>query len=63
MLTSLQCNWSWGWSGTPGAEHPLVLLQVVVNLYPFRATVTATPAPAFEVGVENIDIGGPTMIR
>ena len=38
-------------------------LQVVVNLYPFRATVTADPAPAFEVGVENIDIGGPAMIR
>jgi phosphoribosylaminoimidazolecarboxamide formyltransferase/IMP cyclohydrolase len=36
---------------------------VVVNLYPFRATVTASPEPAFEVGVENIDIGGPTMIR
>ncbi len=36
---------------------------MVVNLYPFRATVTASPAPAFEVGVENIDIGGPTMIR
>jgi len=36
---------------------------VVVNLYPFRSTVTATPAPSFEVGVENIDIGGPAMIR
>ena len=36
---------------------------VVVNLYPFRKTVTATPPPAFEVGVENIDIGGPAMIR
>ncbi|KAG2422701.1 hypothetical protein HXX76_015865 [Chlamydomonas incerta] len=36
---------------------------VIVNLYPFRKTVTATPAPAFEVGVENIDIGGPAMIR
>lgn len=38
-------------------------LQVVVNLYPFRETVTKSPEPAFEVGVENIDIGGPTMIR
>lgn len=36
---------------------------VVVNLYPFRATVTALPKPDFEVGVENIDIGGPAMIR
>lgn len=37
--------------------------QVVVNLYPFRATVTRSPAPPFEEGVENIDIGGPAMIR
>eukprot|EP00877_Chromochloris_zofingiensis_P006022 jgi/Chrzof1/1673/Cz10g16210.t1 len=36
---------------------------VVVNLYPFRATVTSTPPPPFELGVENIDIGGPAMIR
>lgn len=35
----------------------------MVNLYPFQKTVTANPAPAFEVGVENIDIGGPAMIR
>jgi hypothetical protein len=37
--------------------------QVVVNLYPFRATVTRSPPPPFEEGVENIDIGGPAMIR
>lgn len=36
---------------------------VVANLYPFRKTVTAIPPPKFEVGVENIDIGGPSMIR
>ena len=37
---------------------------VVVNLYPFRETVTNEAKPAtFEVGVENIDIGGPAMIR
>lgn len=36
---------------------------VIVNLYPFRATVTKSPEPAFEDGVENIDIGGPAMIR
>ena len=34
---------------------------VVVNLYPFGATV-AKGAP-FEDCVENIDIGGPTMVR
>lgn len=38
-------------------------MQVVVNLYPFRATVTRSPPPPFEEGVENIDIGGPAMIR
>ena len=37
--------------------------QVVVNLYPFRATVTAARAPSYEDAVENIDIGGPAMIR
>lgn len=36
---------------------------VVVNLYPFRSTVSADPPPEFAVGVENIDIGGPAMIR
>eukprot|EP00892_Ulva_mutabilis_P010102 jgi/Ulvmu1/7464/UM037_0007.1 len=36
---------------------------VVVNLYPFRSTVCADPPPEFDVGVENIDIGGPAMIR
>jgi phosphoribosylaminoimidazolecarboxamide formyltransferase/IMP cyclohydrolase len=35
---------------------------VVVNLYPFRSTV-ADPAVAFETAVENIDIGGPAMVR
>jgi len=35
---------------------------VVVNLYPFEATV-AKPDCALEDAVENIDIGGPTMLR
>ncbi len=35
---------------------------VVVNLYPFEATV-ARPGTTFEEAVENIDIGGPSMIR
>ncbi len=30
---------------------------VVVNLYPFRQTVTAEQAPSYETAVENIDIG------
>jgi len=35
---------------------------VVVNLYPFAATV-ANPDCSIEDAVENIDIGGPTMVR
>lgn len=45
------------------AHEILPIDLVVVNLYPFRATVTAHPKPAFDVGIENIDIGGPAMIR
>jgi phosphoribosylaminoimidazolecarboxamide formyltransferase/IMP cyclohydrolase len=35
---------------------------VVVNLYPFEATI-AKPDVAFEDAIENIDIGGPAMLR
>ena len=35
---------------------------VVVNLYPFRETV-ARPDCTLEEAVENIDIGGPAMVR
>ncbi len=35
---------------------------VVVNLYPFEATV-AKPGVHFEEAIENIDIGGPSMLR
>jgi phosphoribosylaminoimidazolecarboxamide formyltransferase/IMP cyclohydrolase len=35
---------------------------LVVNLYPFRATV-ADPDCRFEDAIENIDIGGPAMLR
>lgn len=35
---------------------------VVVNLYPFEQTV-AQPRVAFEEAIENIDIGGPSMLR
>jgi phosphoribosylaminoimidazolecarboxamide formyltransferase / IMP cyclohydrolase len=35
---------------------------VVVNLYPFEATI-ARPGATFEEAVENIDIGGPSLIR
>ncbi|MEW5746008.1 MAG: bifunctional phosphoribosylaminoimidazolecarboxamide formyltransferase/IMP cyclohydrolase [Nitrospirota bacterium] len=36
--------------------------MVVVNLYPFEQTV-AKPDVTFEEAIENIDIGGPTMLR
>lgn len=35
---------------------------VCVNLYPFKQTV-AKPNVSFEEAIENIDIGGPSMIR
>jgi phosphoribosylaminoimidazolecarboxamide formyltransferase / IMP cyclohydrolase len=35
---------------------------VVVNLYPFAATI-ARPDCTFEDAIENIDIGGPAMVR
>lgn len=35
---------------------------IVVNLYPFSQTVAKTDC-SFEDAVENIDIGGPTMLR
>ena len=35
---------------------------VVVNLYPFRETV-ADPDVSWDTAIENIDIGGPTMVR
>lgn len=35
---------------------------VVVNLYPFKETI-AKPGVQFEDAIENIDIGGPTMVR
>ncbi len=35
---------------------------VVVNLYPFEKTI-ADPKCTMELAIENIDIGGPTMVR
>lgn len=45
------------------AEQAIAPIDVVVvNLYPFRETV-ADPAVAFDTAIENIDIGGPAMVR
>ena len=44
-------------------EHGIDLIDlVVVNLYPFEETV-AKPHVDFEEAIENIDIGGPSMLR
>ncbi len=45
------------------AEHAISAIDmVVVNLYPFAQTV-AREGCSLEDAVENIDIGGPTMVR
>ena len=45
------------------AEHGIAPIDlVVVNLYPFEATAAKSGLSAEEL-IENIDIGGPTMLR
>jgi phosphoribosylaminoimidazolecarboxamide formyltransferase/IMP cyclohydrolase len=45
------------------AEHEVEFVDLVcVNLYPFESTAARRGATEHEV-IENIDIGGPTMIR
>lgn len=45
------------------AQHGLLPIDlVVVNLYPFEQTV-ANPDVTLEEAIENIDIGGPSMLR
>jgi phosphoribosylaminoimidazolecarboxamide formyltransferase/IMP cyclohydrolase len=45
------------------AEHGIAPIDlVVVNLYPFEATAAKASASAEEL-IENIDIGGPAMLR
>jgi phosphoribosylaminoimidazolecarboxamide formyltransferase/IMP cyclohydrolase len=44
-------------------KHGIQQIDIVaVNLYPFEATI-AKPDCDFATAIENIDIGGPTMIR
>jgi phosphoribosylaminoimidazolecarboxamide formyltransferase / IMP cyclohydrolase len=44
-------------------EHNIDPIQIVcVNLYPFQQTI-AKPEVTTEDAIENIDIGGPTMLR
>src|SRR5215813_15489001 len=59
-----------GLLGRPTREHEAEMAAndiapidlVVVNLYPFRETV-AKPGVGLEEAIENIDIGGPSMLR
>lgn len=45
------------------AEHNIALIDlVIVNLYPFQETITQ-PDVALSDAIENIDIGGPSMLR
>ncbi|MGH7518203.1 MAG: bifunctional phosphoribosylaminoimidazolecarboxamide formyltransferase/IMP cyclohydrolase [Gemmatimonadales bacterium] len=45
------------------AEHAIAPLDLVaVNLYPFQMTI-AKPDVPFEDAIENIDVGGPSMLR
>ncbi|MFJ7639767.1 bifunctional phosphoribosylaminoimidazolecarboxamide formyltransferase/IMP cyclohydrolase [Peribacillus sp. NPDC097206] len=45
------------------AEHHIEPIQLVcVNLYPFQSTISK-PDVTVEDAIENIDIGGPTMLR
>ena len=44
-------------------EHGILRFDLVaVNLYPFQATI-ASPGAKFEDAIENIDVGGPAMLR
>jgi phosphoribosylaminoimidazolecarboxamide formyltransferase / IMP cyclohydrolase len=45
------------------AQHDINPIElVIVNLYPFEATI-AKPGTSFDDAIENIDIGGPSMLR
>jgi phosphoribosylaminoimidazolecarboxamide formyltransferase/IMP cyclohydrolase len=45
------------------AEHQITAIELlVVNLYPFRKTIAA-PGCGLADAIENIDIGGPAMVR
>ncbi len=52
-----------GQDETVMAEHGIPAIDLlVVNLYPFEATLTR-PDCSFEEAIEQIDIGGPAMLR
>ena len=56
-----------GVRGNPKHEEDMAKLEIgkiditILNLYPFEQTVKS--GAAFEQCIENIDIGGPSMLR
>ncbi len=45
------------------ARHKIDPIDLIcINLYPFQQTI-ADPAVSFETAIENIDVGGPAMLR
>src|SRR5688500_20126594 len=55
--------------GRRGVDEPVMQQHgiepidlVAVNLYPFSATI-AKPGCSFKEAIENIDVGGPAMVR
>ncbi len=56
-----QLNQSQDLADLDAQQIPAITL-VVVNLYPFEATV-AQPETTLEAAIETIDIGGPTLVR
>ncbi|KAI3744396.1 hypothetical protein L1987_57476 [Smallanthus sonchifolius] len=45
-------------------KHSISTFELLVaDLYPFYEKVTSTNGVLFDDGIENIDMGGPTMIR
>ena len=52
-----------GQDDTVMAEHQITPIDlVVVNLYPFQATIARDDC-TLDMAIENIDIGGPAMVR
>ena len=59
----LLADWENGEHAAQAAAHGITGIDMVIcNLYPFEATV-AKPDVTLPEAIENIDIGGPTMIR
>ncbi len=62
VLRGLSLRYAARWSTCAAEEQGVAPIDLlVVNLYPFESTV-ANGAP-YDICVENIDIGGPAMIR